>query len=295
MEQEIKRFEPMFFTMPSIVMFADDLTSTSKLIYGVIQALQTINKNPWCWPSNAFFQNAFHLSERTVKMSIAELVKNGYVARKLVYKEGTKQVERRYLWTLFDHNSRPIEINFDPQQLPHPMQKNAPPHAKNSPTPHAKNCLENNNINSTIQDNNVAIDTTVSYSNVNKNIGNNNIYIPQSPTSGALEREKDPFNTVENEELRETLTEFEKMRVAIKARLTPHAKKLILSKLEKLAPGNTAMQVEILNQSIVQSWKGVFPLKGEMTSSCKIEAVSAKERAERIIRSMREEENGRHQ
>lgn len=56
-------------------------------------------------------------------------------------------------------------------------------------------------------------------------------------------------------------SEFSKMRVKIKKPLTEHARKLILEKLEKLAPGNEAKKIEILNQSIIKSWQDVFPIK----------------------------------
>lgn len=51
------------------------------------------------------------------------------------------------------------------------------------------------------------------------------------------------------------------MRKKLRKPLTDRAKKLTLGKLEKLAPGNEAMQVAILDQSVERGWQGVFPLK----------------------------------
>jgi hypothetical protein len=51
------------------------------------------------------------------------------------------------------------------------------------------------------------------------------------------------------------------MRVKIKKAMTPYAKELILKKLEKLAPDNQPLQIEILQQSIQSCWQDVFPLK----------------------------------
>ena len=64
----------------------------------------------------------------------------------------------------------------------------------------------------------------------------------------------------DNPELNKCILEFIKMRKSIKAKMTGKALDLILSKLGKLASTDTE-KIEILNQSIMNSWKGVFPLK----------------------------------
>ena len=67
-------------------------------------------------------------------------------------------------------------------------------------------------------------------------------------------------NKKELSELEKTVIEFEKMRKLIKAPLTSKAKELMLIKLDKLA-STDAEKIEILNQSIENSWKGIFPLR----------------------------------
>lgn len=54
---------------------------------------------------------------------------------------------------------------------------------------------------------------------------------------------------------------FADMRKKIKKPLTDKARELTLAELEKLAPGNEATKVAILEQSIQRCWQGVFPLK----------------------------------
>ena len=72
----------------------------------------------------------------------------------------------------------------------------------------------------------------------------------------------------ENRELRDALLEFVKMRKLIKAPMTDRALKLLFSELDKLA-GSDREKVEILNQSIAHSWKGVFPLRGSEVPDAK--------------------------
>lgn len=56
--------------------------------------------------------------------------------------------------------------------------------------------------------------------------------------------------------------DYVQMRVKIRAPMTDKAKALAVSKLKKLA-ADPAEQIEILNQSTMNSWKGIFPLKEE--------------------------------
>ena len=52
------------------------------------------------------------------------------------------------------------------------------------------------------------------------------------------------------------------MRKAIKKPLTTRGLELMITKLYKLTP-NTNEQIEILNNSIMNNWQGIFPLKQE--------------------------------
>lgn len=59
---------------------------------------------------------------------------------------------------------------------------------------------------------------------------------------------------------RDAVTEFIKMRKMIRKPLTDHALKLMLRELEKLSDLESE-QIAILEQSIANSWQGVFPLR----------------------------------
>ncbi|EPY2286111.1 phage replisome organizer N-terminal domain-containing protein [Clostridium sporogenes] len=76
---------------------------------------------------------------------------------------------------------------------------------------------------------------------------------------------KKTYNTIideytENEELKNTILEFIKMRTLIKSKMTNNALDLMLKNLNKLS-NNDDIKIKILEQSIMNSWKGVFPLK----------------------------------
>jgi len=64
----------------------------------------------------------------------------------------------------------------------------------------------------------------------------------------------------DNEDLKETLEEFLKMRKSIKKPMTNKAMELLLKKLNGMTCKNDE-KIAILNQSIFNSWQGIFPLK----------------------------------
>ena len=69
----------------------------------------------------------------------------------------------------------------------------------------------------------------------------------------------------QNEKLKESLYEFIKFRKAIKATMTTLALKKTLTKLDTLAD-NDLEKIEILDTSIMNGWKGVFPIKKNKSS-----------------------------
>ena len=65
----------------------------------------------------------------------------------------------------------------------------------------------------------------------------------------------------ENEELRSALRDYIQMRTAIRKKITNRGLELAFKELDKLARTN-AETVAIVNQSVMNSWQGLFPLKG---------------------------------
>ena len=114
-----------------------------------------------------------------------------------------------------------------------------------------------------------------SNSNALDNEGVTNAYLIGNPYSKNKEKDNNKkeketnFNKIisaytDNNELAETLKDFIKMRKTIKSPLTDRALKGILNKLDKF--GNSDFEkIEILENSIMNSWRGVFELKNKKT------------------------------
>lgn len=64
-------------------------------------------------------------------------------------------------------------------------------------------------------------------------------------------------------DIREEFAGYWEARKKSKAPMTERAVGLALQELEKLAPGDYQTQRQIINQSVMHGWKGLFPLKRE--------------------------------
>ena len=84
--------------------------------------------------------------------------------------------------------------------------------------------------------------------------------VKESKVKESKVKENKDKNIIEVDLFTETLNEFKKMRKLIKKPMTDRAVNLILSNLNKFTTDKDE-QILILNQSIANSWQGVFPLK----------------------------------
>ena len=83
-----------------------------------------------------------------------------------------------------------------------------------------------------------------------------------SKGKGSEGKKEDPFVVFAgvNAELLDALKAFSEMRKTLKKPLTPRAKQLQLSELQKLST-DPATQVAIINQSVAKSWQSFYALK----------------------------------
>ena len=92
----------------------------------------------------------------------------------------------------------------------------------------------------------------------NINITNNNITnIKGTNNKDDFEKLLQPLSP----KLKETFLEFIKMRKTIKAPMTAKALDLAIKKAEKLGEGDPDKMKAVIEQSIMNSWKGLFALK----------------------------------
>ncbi len=77
------------------VRYDETLSANEKLLFGEITALS--NATGECWASNSYFSNLYNRDNRTIRRWISNLVDTGYINSSLIYKQGTKEVDKRIL------------------------------------------------------------------------------------------------------------------------------------------------------------------------------------------------------
>ena len=88
--------KPSYYAIiPANVRYDTKLTADEKLLYGEITCLA--NKTGECWASNQYFADLYGVSKQTISNTISLLIKYGYITSELIYKEDTKEVEKRIL------------------------------------------------------------------------------------------------------------------------------------------------------------------------------------------------------
>lgn len=103
----------------------------AKLLYGEITAL--CNEKGFCWASNSYFETLYGVDRSTIIRWLNSLEKNGFIKREIVYKEGTKEIDKRVIT---------IEVVA---KMTLGSGKNATGGGgKNDTTPSGKNATENN-------------------------------------------------------------------------------------------------------------------------------------------------------
>lgn len=93
--------------IPANVRYDESLPPNAKLLYGEITAL--CNSEGCCWASNKYFAELYGVSVISISKWINLLASKGYIESQIVYKEGTKQIDKRYITIVYD----PIKEKFN--------------------------------------------------------------------------------------------------------------------------------------------------------------------------------------
>lgn len=121
--------QPNYYAViPAIVRYDNELKANEKLLYGEISALA--QKDGTCWANNGYFAKLYDVSNETISRWLKHLKDKGYITLEIVYKNGTKEIEKRL-------------IGID-QKINTPCQNNQYPIDENVNTPIDENVKENN-------------------------------------------------------------------------------------------------------------------------------------------------------
>ena len=103
--------KPSYYAIiPAVVRYDKDLRPNEKLLYGEITALS--NATGECWASNNYFANLYSVTPQAVSGWINDLKKKGYITVDIMYKDGTKEIDKRVI-RIVSINDYGVVKNFD--------------------------------------------------------------------------------------------------------------------------------------------------------------------------------------
>ncbi len=87
--------KPSYYAILSAEVRYSDITPNAKLLYAEITAFCDMNGE--CFASNRYFANLYNKSKVTISKWIKELSENGFIETSYTYKEGSKEIDKRYI------------------------------------------------------------------------------------------------------------------------------------------------------------------------------------------------------
>lgn len=101
------------------VRYDKNLTADEKLLYAEITALTQMNGA--CYAPNSYFAELFSCEERTIRRRLEKLEKSGYIERIVIYKDGTREIEKRFIKLSCIAEDRAVPTPG--QNCPHPEDR----------------------------------------------------------------------------------------------------------------------------------------------------------------------------
>ena len=221
-----------FGTISKLAMQDRRLNIAAKAVYAYFNSFAGSGDS--CFPSRAKICYDLGISNNSLSKYIKQLVECGYI-----------EVEQIKVSGRFSHNLYTLNATID-------IESDSPQHKKQYTKIFDTENLGDENLHTN--------NNSINNNNISKN--NNTIIEKRKQAS---KTNFTTFNEIiesytQNQELQISLKEFIKMRALIKKKLTDHALKLLLNKLDKLATSDTD-KIAIVDQSITNSWAGFFEVR----------------------------------
>lgn len=225
---------PGYWTViPAAVRYDRALPPNAKLLYGEVAALS--DKRGYCYAQNSYFAELFGLSDRSVSRLLAALAERGYLRMEVVRDPSTREVLERRMFALCTDRGREGASPDRDDATPPDGDDAAPPDRSGG-----------------------EIDTRSDH-------------ISPLPPKGGRRAKREWDGAVKSllaeyaagdAELAQALDDLMEVRRARKAVNTARAVATLLDQLDRLGGGSRERKLQIVRQSVANSWKSVFPIKG---------------------------------
>lgn len=228
MEEQQRQFKGIW--IPKKIWLNKDLTFQEKIILVEIDSYD--DGQVGCFATNKHFVNNFGINSSRISQIIQSLQRKNYIT--ITYDFNGKEIIKRYL-----HINRP----------PYPPKEGM------------------SKINIGMLKNEIGV-CQFDKGGYVKKLKDNNTNINNTNINNKEERKKETNydkiinSMVEDEEVKNSIYEFIKMRKLIKKPMTDRALTMLINKLYKLS-NNKQIQIKILEQSILKNWTDIYPYKEE--------------------------------
>ena len=119
----------MFIVIPSVVKLDTELPLSAQMLYGIIT--WKCNSYACTWATNRELGEALGVSAKRVSALLSQLEERGHIETEIEYKEGTKEVLRRYIYPIMKSARGVLECD------PPPENEDTPPLEQAYPSPGA--------------------------------------------------------------------------------------------------------------------------------------------------------------
>ena len=218
--------------IPKEIYLDTNLNWTEKIL---LLEIDSLDGTEGCFATNEHFARHLMISKDRVSKLISKLNSLGYITVQIIYKNSSKQIEKRILHSTIGYSRKKLE-GIGENNDRSIGENNDRSIGENNYTPIGEND----------QDNNTKSNNTKS---------NNNKKEKKETALDLIIK-----NYTDNPELKETLQDFLKMRKAQKKAMTDRGLKTLLNKLNTLATTD-AEKIERLEESICNCWLTVYPKK----------------------------------
>lgn len=137
-----------YAVIPAEIRYDKNLPANAKLLYGELTALAS--DKGYCWAQNRYFSELYGVSAQTINNWLNALKKGGYISTEVVYKEGTHEVEKRYIRIACLSGEEEIQEEPSSKNLEGVSKKTLVPSPKKLGEPPQKNFKDNNTVNITV-------------------------------------------------------------------------------------------------------------------------------------------------
>ena len=96
-EKTLKPLEKYGRWIPGEALYNPDISSTDKILFGLIWSLATIRPYMCCIASNPMMAEDIGVEDVTIRKALAKLEKHGYIRRERTYHNGIVSHRRIYL------------------------------------------------------------------------------------------------------------------------------------------------------------------------------------------------------